>query len=122
VERVFRVPAGFMRNQTQERIEAVARERAATTIDLAIVEEGIEFGKKMMAEMIAGYQKPAPVTASATSSTAAISSAAATSPAAGARSAAVESPVPPAARPIGSYLNEVGPMPTPRQAGPADRS
>jgi nucleotide-binding universal stress UspA family protein len=59
VQRVFRVPAGFMRGQTQERIEALATERALTTIDLALVEEGIEYGKKMMAEMIAGYQRPA---------------------------------------------------------------
>jgi hypothetical protein len=56
--RVLRVPAGFMRNKTQERIEELARERAATTIDLALVEEGIEIGKKMMAEMIATYQGP----------------------------------------------------------------
>jgi hypothetical protein len=68
-QRILRVPAGFMRNQTQERIEALARERAAacraeaageggSTIDLALVEEGIELGKKMMAEMIATYQGP----------------------------------------------------------------
>jgi hypothetical protein len=57
------VPAGFMRNQTQARIEELARERAASTIDLALVEEGIELGKKMMAEMIATYQGP-PSTAS----------------------------------------------------------
>ena len=44
-----------MRNKTQERIEELARERAAATIDLALVEEGIEIGKKMMAEMIATY-------------------------------------------------------------------
>ena len=43
-----------MRSQTQERIEELARERA-TTIDLALVEEGIEIGKRMMAEMIASY-------------------------------------------------------------------
>jgi nucleotide-binding universal stress UspA family protein len=60
VPRILRVPAGFMRNQTQERIEELARERAATTIDLALVEEGIELGKKMMAEMIATYQAGAP--------------------------------------------------------------
>jgi len=54
-QRVFRVPAGFMRSQTQERIEELARERAAVTIDLALVEDGIEIGKKMMAEMIANY-------------------------------------------------------------------
>jgi nucleotide-binding universal stress UspA family protein len=57
-QRIFRVPAGFMRNKTQERIEELARERAAAQIDLALVEEGIEIGKKMMAEMIATYSGP----------------------------------------------------------------
>jgi hypothetical protein len=56
-QRVLRVPAGFMRNKTQERIEELARERGATTIDLTLVEDGIEIGKKMMAEMIATYDK-----------------------------------------------------------------
>jgi nucleotide-binding universal stress UspA family protein len=54
-QRILRVPAGFMRNQTQERIEELARERTAVAIDLALVEDGIEIGKKMMAEMIANY-------------------------------------------------------------------
>ena len=58
-QRVLRVPAGFMRNQTQERIEELARERAASAIDLALVEEGIEIGKRMMAEMIANYPSQA---------------------------------------------------------------
>jgi hypothetical protein len=57
-QRILRVPAGFMRNKTQERIEELARERAAATIDLRLVEEGIEIGKKMMAEMIATYSGP----------------------------------------------------------------
>jgi hypothetical protein len=69
-QRILRVPAGFMRNQTQERIEELARERAATTIDLAFVEEGIEIGKRMMAEMIATYptqrKSPEATTAKAT--------------------------------------------------------
>ena len=52
-----------MRNKTQERIEELARERAASTIDLALVEDGIEIGKKMMAEMIATYSPPAPTAA-----------------------------------------------------------
>jgi hypothetical protein len=56
--RVLRVPAGFMRNKTQERIETLATERGAETIDLALVEDGIELGKKMMAEMIATYEGP----------------------------------------------------------------
>jgi hypothetical protein len=59
-QRVLRVPAGFMRNKTQERIEELARERTLTAIDLALVEEGIEIGKKMMAEMIANYPKNPP--------------------------------------------------------------
>jgi hypothetical protein len=54
-QRIFRVPAGFMRSKTQERIEELARERAVKAIDLALVEEGIEIGKRMMAEMIATY-------------------------------------------------------------------
>jgi nucleotide-binding universal stress UspA family protein/Zn finger protein HypA/HybF involved in hydrogenase expression len=54
-QRILRVPAGFMRNKTQERVEQLARERAATTIDLGIVEEAIEIGKKIMAEVIANY-------------------------------------------------------------------
>jgi nucleotide-binding universal stress UspA family protein/Zn finger protein HypA/HybF involved in hydrogenase expression len=57
-QRVFRVPAGFMRNKTQERIEELAKERGVSTIDLALVEDGIEIGKKMMAEMIATYSAP----------------------------------------------------------------
>jgi hypothetical protein len=57
-QRIFRVPAGFMRNKTQERVEELARERAVAAIDLALVEDGIEFGKKMMAEMIATYNAP----------------------------------------------------------------
>jgi rubrerythrin len=57
-QRIFRVPAGFMRSKTQERIEELAHERAVASIDLALVEEGIELGKKMMAEMIATYSPP----------------------------------------------------------------
>jgi len=75
VQRIFRVPAGFMRNKTQERVEELARERDVAAIDLALVEDGIEFGKKMMAEMMATYSAPgtspaaaapAPVSAKAT--------------------------------------------------------
>ena len=47
-----------MRNKTQERIQELARERAASTIHLALVEEGIEIGKEMRAEMIAAYHGP----------------------------------------------------------------
>jgi hypothetical protein len=57
-QRIFRVPAGFMRSKTQERIEELARERGAAAIDLPLVEEGIEIGKRMMAEMITTYSAP----------------------------------------------------------------
>ena len=58
VQRVLRVPAGFMRNMTQERIEALAKERHAAGIDLTLVEAGIDIGKTMMADMIANYPRP----------------------------------------------------------------
>ena len=52
IERILRVPAGFMRNRTQDRIEALAGERGRDTINLALVEEGIEIGRQMMEEML----------------------------------------------------------------------
>jgi Proto-chlorophyllide reductase 57 kD subunit len=67
-QRILRVPAGFMRNKTQERIEDLARERDVKGIDLALVEEGIEIGKRMMAEMIATYSAPGAKPAAATTS------------------------------------------------------
>jgi len=96
-QRILRVPAGFMRDKTQERIEDLARERSAARIDLPLVEDGIEIGKRMMAEMIASY--PAPGASAAATTTA--------------RDAA------PAANGNGSgYLNEVSAQPraTDRQA------
>jgi nucleotide-binding universal stress UspA family protein len=89
VQRILRVPAGFMRNKTQERIEALARARAATTIDLRLVEEGIEIGKQLMAEMIAAYPSPGTSTVAANAET--VPDASAATPATGG----------------GGYLNEV---------------
>ena len=64
IARILRVPAGFMRNRTQQRIEEVARERSRSAIDLALVEEGIEQGRKLMEEMIQSYKaNPQPVRA-----------------------------------------------------------
>jgi hypothetical protein len=77
-----------MRSRTQARIEDLARERSRSPIDLALVEEGIEQGRKLMEEMIQGYnQDPEPVR----------------------EAAAAASPVP-ATRPGGLALNEVGIM------------
>jgi hypothetical protein len=63
-QRILRVPAGFMRNKTQERVEGIARERALTAIDLGLVEEGIEIGKQIMAQVIAAAGQGAAVPAS----------------------------------------------------------
>lgn len=52
VERVLRVPSGFMRDRVQLRIEDLAHERSLSSVDLALVEEGIEHGRQMMAEML----------------------------------------------------------------------
>jgi hypothetical protein len=52
VERILRVPAGFMRNRTQDRIEALAAERGVEAINLALVEDGIAVGRQMMEEML----------------------------------------------------------------------
>ena len=97
-QRILRVPAGFMRNKTQERIEELARERAAAAIDLALVEDGIEIGKQMMAEMIANY--PSPGTSPAT--TAPVPAAPPPRP----RDARAGSP----GRNGSGYLNEVSPL------------
>jgi nucleotide-binding universal stress UspA family protein len=107
-QRILRVPAGFMRNKTQERIEELARERGATTIDLALVEDGIEIGKQMMAEMIASYpsQSKSPGTATAAPVPAGSSAAAPGAPA-GATGAVRD--VVPAGNGSG-YLNEVSPL------------
>ena len=64
VERFFRVPVGFMRDRTQQRIEALATERKAGSIDLALVEAGLDVGRQAMEEFIAEQEaeskKPAP--------------------------------------------------------------
>jgi hypothetical protein len=97
-ERILRVPAGFMRSKTQERIEELARERAAAVIDLGLVEEGIEIGKRMMAEMIATYSSPGASPGASTPS-----AATATAPAGTDR----------------GYLNEVSPLTA--QPAPGER-
>ncbi len=51
-QRLLRVPAGFMREKTQERIETLALEREITMISLSHVEEGLEQGRQMMAQIL----------------------------------------------------------------------
>ncbi|MEM7248309.1 MAG: universal stress protein [Acidobacteriota bacterium] len=54
-QRLERVPAGFMRDMTMQRVEQFAAGQAKTDIDLALCEEGIAEGRRMMAEMIGAY-------------------------------------------------------------------
>lgn len=56
IERILRVPAGFMRDRTQERIELVAREKHVSEIGIKTVEEGIALGRELMEQMIAAYE------------------------------------------------------------------
>jgi nucleotide-binding universal stress UspA family protein len=55
LERIFRVPSGFMRSKTQERIEELANQQGKTQINLEVVEAGIEVGRQMMSEMMGQY-------------------------------------------------------------------
>jgi nucleotide-binding universal stress UspA family protein len=55
VARLNRVPAGFMRDMTREEVEKAAAAKGATTIDLAVCEEGIGHARQLMNEVIAGY-------------------------------------------------------------------
>jgi nucleotide-binding universal stress UspA family protein len=57
IARLHRVPEGFMRDITQQKIEAYARQQSQTTVTLEVAEAGIEIGRQLMAEMIAGYSK-----------------------------------------------------------------
>ena len=50
--RLNRVPEGFMRTRTKDRVEEAARKHSTTLITLAITEEGIAEGVKMMEEML----------------------------------------------------------------------
>jgi nucleotide-binding universal stress UspA family protein len=57
VERLNRVPAGFMRNITKDKIEGLTREKGTTRITLELTEAGIEVAKKIMEEAISSYAK-----------------------------------------------------------------
>lgn len=52
VDRLNKVPEGFMRNATKKRIEKVAASNKTDLIDLPVVEEGVKEGLKVMEEMI----------------------------------------------------------------------
>jgi hypothetical protein len=106
VERLFRVPVGFMRTRTQHRVEELASERGAARVELELVEAGLEESRRAMEEFIRMQEQAATVPASSEPS--------AGRPAAGkcpwhdAASGVVRQPGPAQAARDGLYLNEVG--------------
>jgi hypothetical protein len=57
LNRLNRVPEGFMRDMTREKIEEYARQHEVSLVTLDVAEMGIEVGRQLMAEMIAGYSQ-----------------------------------------------------------------
>jgi len=57
LNRLHRVPEGFMRDMTREKIEDYARQHDVHVVTLDVAEKGIEVGRQLMAEMIAGYSQ-----------------------------------------------------------------
>jgi nucleotide-binding universal stress UspA family protein len=57
INRLNRVPEGFMRDMTREKIEEYARQQNVSLVTLEVAEKGIEVGCRLMAEMIAGYSQ-----------------------------------------------------------------
>lgn len=57
IHRLNRVPEGFMREMTREKIEEYAHQNDVALVTLDVAEKGIEVGRQLMAEMIAGYSQ-----------------------------------------------------------------
>jgi len=58
--RLMRVPEGFMRDASRDRVENYARAKGVAEISLPVVEEGLAEARKAMEEMMASQQQPAP--------------------------------------------------------------
>ncbi len=59
IERILRVPHGYMRDNTQGRMESMLDSRGDTRVELADVERGIELGAALMKEMIENLETQA---------------------------------------------------------------
>lgn len=62
-KRICRVPEGFMRDMTREKVEEYAASAAITEVNLELCHAGIAEGRKLMAEMLGQKYKPAPAAA-----------------------------------------------------------
>ncbi len=52
LDRMLRVPAGFMRDRTQQRVEQIAQEKTLETIQMETVEGGLDMGRSMMNDLL----------------------------------------------------------------------
>ncbi len=59
-KRVERVPAGFMRNMTMQRVESYAKEQGVSSITLEVAEAGLSQSKAMMGSMMGGGYDDSP--------------------------------------------------------------
>ena len=55
-KRICRVPAGFMRDMTRDKVEEFGAKKDLREVNLELCEEGIAEGRRMMAEMMGQYQ------------------------------------------------------------------
>ena len=113
VERLFRVPVGFMRQRTQQRAEALATEGNAGRIELALVEAALDEGRDAMEEFIAEQSVVSQTTARAAAPSPPKDAApAGKCPWHDAATDIVRNPDAASAAREGLYLNEVGLMST----------
>ncbi len=59
-KRVARVPIGFMRDMTREKVEEFAADKGLDRVNLELCEQGIAEGRRMMAEMLGSYDQGGP--------------------------------------------------------------
>jgi hypothetical protein len=82
--RISRVPIGFMRDMTREKVEQFATGKHMDFVDITVCEEGIAEGRRMMAEALGNYKgggaKKAEIREAATAAAAAPVVAAAATP------------------------------------------
>jgi hypothetical protein len=55
-KRICRVPAGFMRDMTRDKVEEFGANKGMREVNLGLAEEGIAEGRRMMAEMMGQYK------------------------------------------------------------------
>jgi hypothetical protein len=56
-QRLHRVPAGFMRDMTRTRIEALAKEKGVEVVTLETAEQAIAKARELMQETIGAYMQ-----------------------------------------------------------------